>query len=100
VYIMLDYSIKGPLAPSISLGFYGWTDRGGPLAWYRADVLGSISLGHAFSSAARNSSHLPCCLLSTHMARSRGHNLHAGRGMLDYSIRDPLAPSILLGFYD
>jgi hypothetical protein len=26
---MLDYSIRGPLAPSISPGFYGWTGRGG-----------------------------------------------------------------------
>jgi hypothetical protein len=26
---MLDYSIRGPLAASISPGFYGWTDRGG-----------------------------------------------------------------------
>jgi hypothetical protein len=23
---VLDYSIKGPLVPSISPGFYGWTD--------------------------------------------------------------------------
>jgi hypothetical protein len=28
-YILLDYSIRGPLTPSISPEFYGWTDRGG-----------------------------------------------------------------------
>jgi hypothetical protein len=27
--VMLDYSIRGPLAPSISSEFYGWTGRGG-----------------------------------------------------------------------
>jgi hypothetical protein len=27
--IMLDYSIRGPLASSISPGFYGWTGSGG-----------------------------------------------------------------------
>jgi hypothetical protein len=26
---MLDYSIRGPLAPSMSPGFYGWIGRGG-----------------------------------------------------------------------
>jgi hypothetical protein len=26
---LLDYSIRGPLTPSISPGFYGWTGRGG-----------------------------------------------------------------------
>jgi hypothetical protein len=26
---MLDYSIRGPITPSISPEFYGWTDRGG-----------------------------------------------------------------------
>jgi hypothetical protein len=26
---MLNYSIRGPLAHSISPRFYGWTDRGG-----------------------------------------------------------------------
>jgi hypothetical protein len=26
----LDYSIRGPLASSISPGFYGWTGRGEP----------------------------------------------------------------------
>jgi hypothetical protein len=26
---MLDYSIRSPLAPTISPGFYGWTSRGG-----------------------------------------------------------------------
>jgi hypothetical protein len=25
---MSDYSIRGPLAPSISPGFYGWNGRG------------------------------------------------------------------------
>jgi hypothetical protein len=27
--LVLDYSIRGSLAPSISPGFYGWTGRGG-----------------------------------------------------------------------
>jgi hypothetical protein len=27
---VLDYSIRGPLAPSISPWFYGWIGRGGP----------------------------------------------------------------------
>jgi hypothetical protein len=27
--IVLDYSIRSPLAPSISPGFYDWTDKGG-----------------------------------------------------------------------
>jgi hypothetical protein len=25
---MLDYSIRGPLAPSIATGFYGWIGKG------------------------------------------------------------------------
>jgi hypothetical protein len=29
VRYVLDYSIRGPLAPSISPGFYDWNDRGG-----------------------------------------------------------------------
>jgi hypothetical protein len=37
--------------------------------------------------------------LSTHMARACGRDSHTGGGMLDYSIRGPLAPSISLGFY-
>jgi hypothetical protein len=37
--------------------------------------------------------------LSTHMARARGRDSHTGGGMLDYSIRGPLAPFISLGFY-
>jgi hypothetical protein len=53
--------------------------------------------GHAFSSAARNNSHLPCCLLSTHAGRSR--DSHTRGEMLDYSIRGPLAPSISPRFY-
>jgi hypothetical protein len=32
-------------------------------------------------------------------ARARGRDSHAGGGMLDYSIRGPLAPSISLMFY-
>jgi hypothetical protein len=43
----------------------------------RAEVLDSIPPGHTFSSAACNNSHLPCYLLSTHMARERGRNSHA-----------------------
>jgi hypothetical protein len=40
-------------------------------------------------SAARNNFHLPCCLLSMHIARAHGRDSHAGEGMLD-----SLAPSI------
>jgi hypothetical protein len=54
--------------------------------------LSSILPGHTFSSVVRNNSHLPCCLLSTHMARARSRDSHAGAGgvMLDYSIRGHL----------
>jgi hypothetical protein len=34
------------------------------------------------------------------MARTRGHDSHAGGEMLNYSIRGPLAPSISHKFYD
>jgi hypothetical protein len=33
------------------------------------------------------------------MARTRGRDSYTEGGMLDYSIRDPLTPSILPGFY-
>jgi hypothetical protein len=33
------------------------------------------------------------------MARTRSRDSHAGGGMLDYSIRDPLTPSISPEFY-
>jgi hypothetical protein len=49
---------------------------------------------HTFSSAAHNNFHLPCCLLSTHMTQTCGRDSHVVRGMLDYSIRDSLTPSI------
>jgi hypothetical protein len=71
----------------------------GPLAWYQSRGLGFNSPGHTFSSAACNNFHLPCCLLSTYMAQARVRDSHAGGGILDYSIRDPLAPSISPEFY-
>jgi hypothetical protein len=37
--------------------------------------------------------------LSTHMTRARGRDSHAGGGILYYSIRGPIAPSISPGFY-
>jgi hypothetical protein len=58
-----------------------------------------FSPSHAFSSAARNNFHLPCYLLSTHMAQARGRDSHARGGMLDYIIKCPLTPSISPGFY-
>jgi hypothetical protein len=64
-----------------------------------AEVLSSIPPGHIFSSAMRNNSHLPCCLLSTHMARAHSCDSHVEWEILDYSIRNPLAPYISLGFY-
>jgi hypothetical protein len=70
----------------------------GCLAWYQSRGLGFNSPCHAFSSAARNISHLPCCLLSTHIARAHSRDSHAGGEMLDYSISGPLAPSISPGF--
>jgi hypothetical protein len=90
--------IKAPLTPSISPGFMVRLAEGGAVYHgTRAEVLGLIFSGHAFSSATRNNSHLPC-LLSTHMARARGHDSHAGGGMLNYSIRGPLVPSTSPGF--
>jgi hypothetical protein len=61
--------------------------------------LGFNSPSYAFSFAAHNNSHLPYCLLSTHMARARGRDSHTGGGMLDHSIRDFLALSMSPGFY-
>jgi hypothetical protein len=95
----LDRSIRGPLAPSISPGFYGWTGRGGssgmvpePRPWVQFPLA-----THFFP--LRNNSHLPCCLLSTHLVRACGRDSHAEGGMLDYSIRGSLTLSISLGFY-
>jgi hypothetical protein len=65
----------------------------------RAEVLGSIPLGHTFFSAVHNNFHLHCCSLSTHTTRAHDRDSHARGGMLDYSIRGPLAPSISPGFY-
>jgi hypothetical protein len=87
-------------APSISPRFYGWIGRGESFQHgITAEVLDSIPPDHVFSSAARNNSHLPCCLLSTHMTRAHSRDSHAGGGMLDYSIRDSLASSISPRFY-
>jgi hypothetical protein len=95
---MLDYSIRGPLALSISPGFYGWTRSSNMVSEMRSWI--QFSHAHTFSSAVRNNSYLPCCLLSTHMAQAcGGRDSHARGGMLDYSIRGPLSPSILPGFY-
>jgi hypothetical protein len=49
--------------------------------------------------AVHNNYHLPYYLLSTHMAQARGRDSHVGGGMLDYSIRGSLAPSISSRFY-
>jgi hypothetical protein len=100
--LMLDYSIRGLHTPSISPVFYGWTGRRGyssmiskPRSWVQSPT----PPGHAFSSATRNNSYPPYCLLSMHMARACGCDSHTGGIMLDYSIRCPIAPSILPGFY-
>jgi hypothetical protein len=81
--------IKGPLTPSISPGLYSQTGSGAFQHGIKAEVLGSIPPGHAFSSVARHNSHLPCCSLSTHIARACGRDSHTGGGMLDNSIRGP-----------
>jgi hypothetical protein len=71
--------------------------EGSPLAWYQSRGLGFNPPDHAFSSAARNNSHLPCCSLSTHMALAHGRDSHAGGGMLEHTIRAP-PPPYHLGF--
>jgi hypothetical protein len=50
---LLDYSIRGSLAPFISPGLYGWTGRGGAvLHGIRGEVLGSIPPSHAIFRCA------------------------------------------------
>jgi hypothetical protein len=63
------------------------------------EVLDLIPPGHVFSSTACNNSHIPCCLLSMHMARVHNRDSHIGGKMLNYSIRGSLAPSISPKFY-
>jgi hypothetical protein len=97
---LLDYSIKDPLAPSISPRFYGWIGRVGAVQHgTRAEVLDSIPLIMHFLPLCVIISTYLVVLLSTHMVRACGRDSHAGGGMLDYSIRDPLAPFISSEFY-
>jgi hypothetical protein len=90
---MLDYSIRAPLAPSISLGLYGWTGRGEsssmvpePKSWVQF-----LPAMHFLPLCVIIPTYL-AVLLSTHMARARGRDSHARGGMLDYSIRGLLVP--------
>jgi hypothetical protein len=85
---------EGPSPLPYHLAFMVELTEEGPLAWNQSWGLGFNSPGHAFSSVARNNFHLPYCLLSTHMTRAHDHDSHAGGGMLDYSIRGSLTPSI------
>jgi hypothetical protein len=64
---ILDFSIRGPLTPSISPRFYGWIDQGVSSMVSEPEVFVSISSVYAFSSATHNNSHLPYCSLSMHM---------------------------------
>jgi hypothetical protein len=90
---MLDYSIRAPLTPSISLGLYGWTGRGEsssmvpePKSWVQF-----LPAMHFLPLCVIIPTYL-AVLLSTHMARARGRDSHARGGMLDYSIRGLLVP--------
>jgi hypothetical protein len=95
---MLDYSIRGSLAPSISPEFYSWTSwRGGRLAWYQSRGLGFNSSGHAIFRCMYST--LTSVRWAHRHGRTNNHGSHAGEGMLDYSIRCLLTPSISPGFY-
>jgi hypothetical protein len=97
---MLDYIIRDSLAHSISPRFYGWTSRWGSTTMVlESEVFNLILPGHVFSSTAFNNSHLPCCLLSTHMAWVHSHDSHVGGGILNYNISGSLTPSISPEFY-
>jgi hypothetical protein len=94
--LVLDYSIRDPLVPSISPGFYGWNVRGGsssmisePRSWVQ------------FPPATQFSAvHIPPSLTSAEPAgMTASEREQAGGRILDYSIRCSLTPSISPGFY-
>jgi hypothetical protein len=78
---MLDYSIRAPLASSISPDFYVWIGRGGVIYHgTRAEILSSILPGQAFSSTVRNNSHISCYLLSNAHGPNAWPRLERRRG--------------------
>jgi hypothetical protein len=73
---------KSPPPPSapFHIRFYGW------IGWGASSIEPE---SRSWVQFMRNKSHLPCCSLSTNMARTCGRDSHAGGRMLDYSIRGP-----------
>jgi hypothetical protein len=72
---MLDYSIRGPLASSISPGFYGWTGRGVHLALCTVDWEEIFPNCLLQSMATNDSDHRPLVLglKDNHSGRRRIH---------------------------